>query len=220
MAVINEKERIAMRVAKELKDGDVVNLGIGIPTLAANYVPEDVHITLQSENGILGMGIAADESNRDEYIVNAGGYPVTVNPGACFFDTITSFAIIRGGHVNISVLGGLQVDEKGNLASHIVPGKMAAGMGGAMDLVVGSRRVVVAMTHTAKGMPKILKKLSLPPTALGKVNLIITEMAVIKVTEKGLVLQEVAEGYTARQVQAATEARLIIDENLKTCPLQ
>ena len=214
---MDERERIARRAAKELHDGMVVNLGIGMPTMVADYVPEDVEIILQSENGILGMGPAPSGTGYDKNIVNAGGQPVTVNTGACFFDSAMSFAIIRGGHVDVTVLGALQVDEQGNLASHIVPGKMVPGMGGAMDLITGAKKVIIAMTHTTKtGAPKILKKITLPATALGKVNMIITEMAVIEVTPEGLLLTEVAEGVTAGQVQALTEPVLCISEKLSS----
>ncbi len=216
MNAIGEKERIAMRVAREFQDGDVVNLGIGTPTLAADYIPGNIRVTLQSENGILGMGPAADGTNLNKTIINAGGEYVTVRAGACFFDSALSFAIIRGGHLDIAVLGALEVDERGNLASHAIPGKMMAGMGGAMDLVVGARRVLVAMTHTAKGgAPKIMKKLTLPATAIGKVSLIVTEMAVIEVTCEGLALREIAEGLALEQVRDATEATLLIGDNLK-----
>ncbi len=215
MNAIGEKEKIAMRIAKEFRDGDYVNLGIGTPTLAADYIPEGMRVMLHSENGILGMGPAADDTTRNTYVINAGGDYVTTQIGACFLDSSTSFAIVRGGHLNLAVLGALQVDVHGNLASHTVPGKMMPGMGGAMDLVVGARRVVVAMTHTAKGAPKILNRLTLPVTALGKVNLIVTEMAVIEVTERGLVLREIAEGFTPEQVQAVTEPILRVAEDLK-----
>ena len=210
------RELIVKRVARELKDGDVVNLGIGMPTLVANYIPEDMDVTFQSENGFLGLGPAPEAGCEDEYIVNAGAQPVTIKSGGMFFDSATSFAIIRGGHVDVTVLGALQVDEEGNLANWMIPGKMVPGMGGAMDLVVGAKRVIVAMEHTAKGAPKILKKCSLPLTASHQVNTIITEMGVMEVTAKGLELVEIAEGYTVEDVQAATEATLIVSENLKT----
>lgn len=214
---MNERERISMRVAKELRDGMVVNLGIGMPTMVADYVPDGINIVLQSENGILGMGPVPGETNINRDIVNAGGKNVTVTKGACFFDSATSFAIIRGGHVDLTVLGALQVDENGSLASHIIPGKMVPGMGGAMDLVTGSKKVIVAMTHTAKGdAPKIMKKLTLPATAIGKVNLIVTELAVIEVTKNGLLLKEVADGVEPETVAALTEAKLIIADGLKT----
>ena len=210
------RELIVKRVAKELKDGDVVNLGIGMPTLVANYIPEDMDVTFQSENGFLGLGPAPEAGCEDEYIVNAGAQLVTIKPGGMFFDSATSFAIIRGGHVDVTVLGALQVDEEGNLANWMIPGKMVPGMGGAMDLVVGAKRVIVAMEHTAKGAPKILKKCSLPLTASHQVNTIITEMGVMEVTAKGLELVEIAEGLTVEEVQAATEATLIVSANLKT----
>ena len=207
---MTEKEIIARRAALELRDGDVVNLGIGLPTLVANYVPEGIRMMLQSENGMLGMDAIADREHADPDITNAGSVPVTTIPGVSFFDSAVSFAIIRGGHVDVTILGALEVDEAGSLASHIVPGKMVSGMGGAMDLVTGSRRVVVAMTHTAKdGSPKIRKALTLPPTAIGKVHLIITELAVIEVTKNGLLLKELAEGETFEHVQSLTEAPLL-----------
>lgn len=209
------RELIVKRVAKELKDGDVVNLGIGMPTLVANYIPEDMDVTFQSENGFLGLGPAPEEGKEDKHLVNAGGQPVTIKPGGMFFDSATSFAIIRGGHVDVTVLGALQVDEEGNLANWMIPGKMVPGMGGAMDLVVGAKRVIVAMEHTAKGAHKILKKCQLPLTAAKQVNTIITEMGVMEVTSEGLVLTEIAEGYTVEEVQVATEAKLIISKELK-----
>lgn len=210
------KEFIARRIAKELKDGDVVNLGIGLPTMVANYIPKGIDVILQSENGFVGLGQAPEVGEEDKDIVNAGGQFVTVNQGAAFFDSATSFGIIRGGHVDNTVLGALEVDEKGNLANYMIPGKIVPGMGGAMDLVSGARKVIIAMTHTAKGEPKILKKCRLPLTAVGKVNLIITEMAVIEVTSDGLLLKEIASGITVEDVINSTEADLIIDKNLKT----
>jgi acetate CoA/acetoacetate CoA-transferase beta subunit len=208
------KAVIATRVAKELKDGDVVNLGIGLPTMVADYLPEGVSIILQSENGIMGMGPAAEPGKEDVDVVNAGAQYVTVNPGAMFFDSATSFGIIRGGHVDATVLGALEVDDKGNLANWIVPGKMVPGMGGAMDLVVGAKKVIIAMTHTQKGKPKILKECTLPYTAIGVVNLIITEMGVMEVTPEGLVLKEINPDFTPEQVQEATEAKLTISPGL------
>jgi len=209
------KEIIAARVAKELKDGDVVNLGIGLPTMVANFLPEGVNIILQSENGIMGMGPAAEKGKEDVDIINAGAQYVTVNPGAMFFDSATSFGIIRGGHVDATILGALEVDSHGNLANWIVPGKMVPGMGGAMDLVVGARKVIIAMQHTQKGAPKILKECRLPYTAIGVVDMIITEMGVMEVTKDGIVLTEIHPDYTVEQVQAATEAELIISPDLK-----
>ncbi len=209
------REVIAKRAAKELHDGDVVNLGIGIPTLIPNYLPEGVTVTLQTENGAMGMGPTPEEGKEDKNLINAGGGAITLLPGACTFDSATSFAIIRGGHVNVSFLGALQVDEKGNLANWIIPGKMAPGMGGAMDLVVGAKRVILTMEHTQKGAPKILKECTLPLTAAGQVNMIITEMGVIDITPEGIVLKEIHPEFTVEDVQAATEAKLIISPNLK-----
>lgn len=208
------QEFIAKRVGRELKDGDIVNLGIGLPTKVANYVPEGKSIVFQSENGFVGLGPSPEEHMIDQYITNAGGVPVTILPGGAFFDSTTSFGIIRGGHVDLTVLGALQVDEKGNIANYMIPGKMIPGMGGAMDLLSGAKRVIVAMEHTAKGNPKILKSCSLPLTAMGAVDLIITEMGVIEVTDKGLVLKEINSEFTIEEVQAATEANLIIADNL------
>ncbi|CAK7049291.1 CoA transferase subunit B [Tissierella carlieri] len=211
---MDKKEFIARRVAKELKDGDVVNLGIGLPTMVANHVPENMTVFFQSENGFIGLGPAPEEGKEDPYIVNAGAQCVTILPGGIFFDSATSFGIIRGGHVDMTVLGALQVDEKGNLANWMIPGKMVPGMGGAMDLVTGAKKVIVAMEHTVKGSHKILKECNLPLTAAGEVNLIITEMGVIEVTKEGLVLKEINPEFTVEEVQAATEAKLIISENL------
>jgi acetate CoA/acetoacetate CoA-transferase beta subunit len=209
------REVIAKRAAKELHDGDVVNLGIGIPTLIPNYLPEGVEVTLQTENGAMGMGPTPAEGEEDKNLINAGGGYITLEPGACTFDSATSFAIIRGGHVNVSFLGALQVDEKGNLANWIIPGKMAPGMGGAMDLVVGAKRVILTMEHTQKGNHKILKECTLPLTAAGQVDMIITEMGVMDITPEGIVLRELHPEFTVEQVQEATGATLIIDPNLK-----
>lgn len=211
---MDKKEFIARRVAKELRDGDVVNLGIGLPTMVPNYVPEDMTAYFQSENGFIGLGPVPNEGSEDPRIVNAGGQCVTILPGGIFFDSATSFGIIRGGHVDMTVLGALQVDEKGNLANWMIPGKMVPGMGGAMDLVVGAKKVVIAMEHTVKGNPKIFKECNLPLTAAGEVNLIITEMGVMEVTENGLVLTEINPEYTVEEVQAATEAKLMIADDL------
>jgi len=200
---------IAARVAKELTNNSVVNLGIGLPTRVANFVPDGMHVHFQSENGFIGLGPAPDADNIDPNITNAGGQPVTILPGGVFFDSAMSFAIIRGGHVDLTVLGALQVDAKGNIANYMIPGKLVPGMGGAMDLLSGAKRVIVAMEHTAKGSKKILEQCNLPLTAANAVDLIITEMGVIEVTPDGLVLKEVAPGYTAQQVQDATEATLI-----------
>lgn len=210
------RDRIAKRVAKEFSNGDVVNLGIGLPTLVANYIPEEISITLQSENGFLGIGPAPKEGEVDPNLVNAGGQPVTILPGGMFFDSAYSFALIRGGHVAATVLGALQVDEEGSLANWMVPGKIVPGMGGAMDLVVGARKVIVAMEHTAKGEIKIVNKCTLPLTAVKEVDLIITEMGVIEVTPEGLVLKEIAPDTTVEEIQSKTEPKLIIDPNLKT----
>ena len=209
------REVIAKRAAKELHDGDVVNLGIGIPTLIPNYLPDGVEVTLQTENGAMGMGPTPAEGEQDKNLINAGGGYITLEPGACTFDSATSFAIIRGGHVNVSFLGALQVDEKGNLANWIIPGKMAPGMGGAMDLVVGAKRVILTMEHTQKGNHKILKECTLPLTAAGQVDMIITEMGVMDITPEGIVLRELHPEFTVEQVQEATGATLIIDPNLK-----
>lgn len=212
----SDKEIIAHRIAQELKDGDVVNLGIGLPTLVANYIPESVSITLQSENGIMGMGPLAEKGKEDKDLINAGNQYVTVLPEAAFFDSATSFGIIRGGHVDATVLGALQVDETGTLASHIVPGKIVPGMGGAMDLVVGAKRVIIGTVHTAKGAPKLLKKITLPATAVNRVHLIVTELSVIEVTDKGFVLKEIAPGITVEELQKLTEAKLTVSDDLKT----
>lgn len=209
------RELIARRVARELRDGDVVNLGIGLPTKAADFLPEGVNVILQSENGFVGLGPKPDEGLEDPDLVNAGGHFVSVIPGAAFFDSGMSFAIIRGGHVDATVLGALQVDEKGNLANWMIPGKMVPGMGGAMDLVVGARRVIVAMEHTAKGKPKILKNCTLPLTACAEVDMIVTELGVMEVSPQGLVLKEIASGMSVEQIQAVTEAQLIVTTDLK-----
>lgn len=212
---MDKKEFIARRVAKELKDGDVVNLGIGLPTMVANYVPQDVSVYFQSENGFIGLGPVPEAGSEDPNIVNAGAQCVTILPGGIFFDSATSFGIIRGGHVDITVLGALQVDEKGNLANWMIPGKMVPGMGGAMDLVTGAKKVIVAMEHTAKGSPKILKECTLPLTAKGKVSLIITELGVFEVHENGLILTELNPEYSLDDIKAGTEADFIVSEDLK-----
>lgn len=212
---MDAKEKIARRVAQEFNDGDYANLGIGIPTLVSNYLPQGVTIILQSENGFMGAGPAPEACKEDKDIVNAGGQPVTMIPGASCFDSATSFGIIRGGHLAATVLGALEVDKEGNLANWIIPGKKVPGMGGAMDLVVGAEKVIVAMEHTAKGSHKILDRCTLPLTAEKEVNLIITEMAVIEVTDKGLLLKEIVSDVTVEDVQAATQARLIIADDLK-----
>lgn len=202
---------IAKRVSQELHDGDVVNLGIGLPTLVANYLPEGITVFLQSENGLIGLGPAPSEENINMDITNAGGQPVTLEKGGMYFDSATSFGIIRGGHVDVTVLGSLQVDQEGSLANWIIPGKMVPGMGGAMDLVTGAKKVIIAMTHTNKGKPKILKQCTLPLTAKQQVNLIITEMGVMEVQEDGLHLIEYNDIFTIEEIIEATEADLIIN---------
>lgn len=206
------KNLIARRVAQELHDGDVVNLGIGLPTLVGNFVPSNITIYLQSENGLIGLGPAPTQETLDPDITNAGGQPVTLLPGGMYFDSATSFGIIRGGHVDVTVLGSLQVDETGSLANWIIPGKMVPGMGGAMDLVTGAKKVIIAMTHTNKGRPKILTRCTLPLTAKHQVNLIITEMGVIEIREDGLHLIEYNPMFTLNEIQDATEAILIINQ--------
>ena len=206
-----QKEVIAKRVAKELENGNLVNLGIGIPTLVGNYIPEGVEVFLQTENGIIGMGPAADGGKFDPDLTNAGGQPVTYLPGAASIDSALSFLIIRGGHLDVTVLGALQVDEKGHLANWKIPGKFIPGMGGAMDLVTGAKKVIVAMTHTAKGNPKIVKECNLPLTSVRKVDLIVTDMAVIEPTDEGLVLKELAPDTTIDEVMENTGVELIVE---------
>ncbi len=211
---MDPKVLIAKRIAREFKDGDLVNLGIGIPTLVADHIPEDIHIILHSENGFVGLGPANGANDPDT--VNAGGKPVTIMPGGAVFDSAMSFAIIRGGHLAATVLGGLEVDQDRNLANYMVPGKIVPGMGGAMDLTVGAKRVIVAMEHTAKdGSPKILKKCTLPLTARQEVDMIVTNMAVFVWDDKGLVLAETAPGVSVADVRAATEADFRVSPNLK-----
>ncbi len=216
---MDEKTLIAKRVALELKDGDLVNLGIGLPTFVAAFVPKDADIFFQSENGIIGMLALPEEGLEGEDLTDAGGGPIGALPGAATFDSAMSFGLIRGGHVDVTVLGGLQVDQQGRLANWMVPGRMVPGMGGAMDLVSGARRVIVAMTHTVKGKPKIVQQCSLPLTAARPVSLIVTEMAVIEPTAEGLLLKELAPGITVTAVRQATEADLIIPDHVPEMPI-
>lgn len=209
----DNRELIVRRIARELKDGEIVNLGIGMPTMVANYIPEGVHIILQSENGFLNIGPAPRAGEQDPDLINAGNQFVTVLPGACFFDSATSFGIIRGGHVDVTVLGTLEVDQEGNIANYIVPGKLVPGMGGAMDLVVGAKKVIIATEHCDKnGRPKIVRKCRLPLTAVAEADLIVTEMCVIERNGQGLVLREIAADVTVADVLAHTAAELIVPD--------
>jgi acetate CoA/acetoacetate CoA-transferase beta subunit len=205
---------IAKRIAKELRDGMLVNLGIGIPTLVANFVPPSTHVFFQSENGLIGTGPIPEPGMEQSRLTDAGGRPVTALPGACTFDSAMSFALIRGGHVDVTVLGGLQVDERGLLANWMIPGKLVPGMGGAMDLVSGAKRVLVAMQHSAKGAPKVVRRVSLPLTSIRPVDLLVTELAVIGFPNGHATLLEMAAGVKVSDVLAATEAELVIPEKV------
>jgi len=213
----DKRERIVKRIARELRDGFYVNLGIGMPTLVANHVPNGIQVVLQSENGMLGIGPYPFDGNEDPDLINAGKETITEMPGTSYFSSTDSFAMIRGGHIDLSVLGAMEVDEEGSIANWMIPGKMVKGMGGAMDLVASARRVVIAMEHTTReGAAKILKKCTLPLTGARVVDTIVTEMAYIRVTPTGLVLEEIAPGLTPEDVQKATEATLLSSPHLKT----
>ncbi|MBT4762137.1 MAG: CoA transferase subunit B [Bdellovibrionaceae bacterium] len=220
MAEKLNRNDIAKRISQEISDGQVVNLGIGIPTLVANYIPDEVNIMLQSENGLLGIGPFPLEENMDADLINAGKQTISEAPGSSYFSSAESFAMIRGGHVDLTVLGAMQVDESGSIANWMIPGKMIKGMGGAMDLVAGAKRVVVAMQHTdRKGNPKLLKKCNLPLTGVNCIHKIVTDMAVVDITDQGFVLKETAPGFSVEDVVKATEAHLIIDPEVRPMDL-
>jgi acetate CoA/acetoacetate CoA-transferase beta subunit len=208
---MDERDVIARRVAQELRDGQLVNLGIGLPTQVANYLPQGVNVFFQSENGLIGMQPLPEDGFAWADLTDAGGRPIGAGPGACAFDSAMSFGLIRGGHLDVTVLGGLQVDEAGQLANWMVPSQMVPGMGGAMDLVSGAKRVIVAMTHSGKGGSKIVKRCTLPLTSIRRVDLVVTELAVIEPTESGLILRETAPGVSVDQVVSATDAKLVVD---------
>jgi len=213
---VDNKEKIARRASRFLKDGELVNLGIGIPTLVGNFVDENTEVLLQSENGFIGLGPAPEPGKEEKDVVNAGGHPVTMVTGGSCFDSNMSFALIRGGHVSTTMLGAFEVDQDGSIANWMIPGKKVPGMGGAMDLLVGAKTVIITMEHTTKnGEPRILKKCTLPLTAKNVVDYVVTELCVIHFTDEGLVLEEVAEGVTVEEVIAKTEAELIIPEEVK-----